>query len=76
MSIITGAVAAAAAPPRRSPAWAAARAFLESHCAVPGAFRSWQALYRLLHRRPAPVFISWGDLLGDFTDGDLVDAVR
>eukprot|EP00969_Alexandrium_andersonii_P019545 852813-Alexandrium_andersonii.AAC.1 len=67
-NIVAGAVASVAAPPRRSPCWAAARASLESHCAVPRAVRSWQALYRLLHRRPAPTSISWGGLLGDFTD--------
>eukprot|EP00969_Alexandrium_andersonii_P369816 15475976-Alexandrium_andersonii.AAC.1 len=76
LGAITGAAALASAPPRRSAAWAAARTTLEGLCEAPGAIRSWQALYRLLHRQPAPAHISWGDLLLEFTDADLRAAVR
>eukprot|EP00969_Alexandrium_andersonii_P120259 5316651-Alexandrium_andersonii.AAC.1 len=59
LQVAAGAVAAAAAPLRRSPVWAAARAAVEGHCATPGALRSWQALDRLLHRRAAPAAVTW-----------------
>eukprot|EP00969_Alexandrium_andersonii_P098071 4329934-Alexandrium_andersonii.AAC.1 len=57
--LFTGAALDRAASARRSAAWTAVRAALESAGAPPGSFRSWQALCLHLLGRPAPKAISF-----------------
>ena len=59
-------------PPPACPTWLAFRRFIAPHVEARGrsSLRSWASLWRVLHREPAPRFVTWGSLLGTFTIAD------